>query len=74
MHYTALDFDYSAAFDGERVEAYERVLMDAIRGDQSLFASDVDVLHTWRVLQPVLDAWSHNDHDLLTYPLGTDPV
>lgn len=72
MHYTSLDFDYAAVFDGEQIEAYERVLMDAIRGDQSLFASDTDVVNTWRVLQPLLDAWSSTGDDLLTYRLGAD--
>lgn len=73
MHHTSLNFDYDNVFSGlQHIDAYERVLMDAVRGDQALFASDRDVRATWRVLQPVLDAWVGNDHGLLTYPKGAD--
>lgn len=73
MHHTALDFSYRKTFgEKQHIDAYERVLMDAIRGDQALFASDRDVRATWRVLQPVLDAWVGNEHGLLTYPKGVD--
>lgn len=71
-----LDFRYSDTFkDTPNVDAYERVLMDALRGDQALFASDREVLATWNVLQPVLDAWQDNDHNLHRYKLGVaDPL
>lgn len=72
MHYTSLDFSYQAAFGDQHVDAYERVVMDAIHGDQSLFASNADVQATWRVLQPILDAWARPGSDLLTYPMGSD--
>jgi glucose-6-phosphate 1-dehydrogenase len=77
MHHTALDFHYQSSyyqssFTGQHIDAYERVLIDAIRGDQSLFASDRDVLATWRVLQPVLDAWQASNHDLAVYPVGSN--
>lgn len=72
MHHTALNFSYQEAFGDQHIDAYERVVMDAIRGDQSLFASDADVQATWRVLQPILDAWARPGSDLLTYPMGSD--
>jgi len=72
MHHTALDFSYQEAFkDKQHIDAYERVLMDAIRGDQALFASDREVLATWRVLQPVLDAWETDGKGLQTYKAGS---
>ncbi len=72
MRHTALDFHYADTFKNTpHVDAYERVLMDAVRGDQSLFASDREVLATWHVLQPVLDAWNNSDLDLKTYELGS---
>lgn len=39
------------------MDAYERVLLDAIQGDQSLFASSTEILESWRIIQPLLDAW-----------------
>lgn len=72
MHHTSLDFSYQETFGDQHIDAYERVVMDAIRGDQSLFASDADVQATWRVLQPILDAWARPGSDLLTYPMGSD--
>jgi glucose-6-phosphate 1-dehydrogenase len=72
MHHAALDFRYRETFkDRQHIDAYERVLMDAIRGDQALFASDREVLATWRVLQPVLDAWESSGKGLLTYEAGS---
>ena len=71
MKHTALDFRYKDVFSGaSTVDAYERVLMDAINGDQSLFASDDEVLTTWRILQPLLDTWKGNDTDLKIYRVG----
>jgi glucose-6-phosphate 1-dehydrogenase len=39
-------------------EAYEQVLVDAIRSHKSLFTSSDEVLESWRVLQPILTTWS----------------
>jgi glucose-6-phosphate 1-dehydrogenase len=73
MHHTALDFRYAETFKHvQAVDAYERVLTDAIRGDQSLFASDREVMASWRVLQPVLDAWAATGEGLQFYESGTD--
>lgn len=72
MHHTALNFTYQEAFkDKQHIDAYERVLMDAVRGDQSLFASDREVLATWRVLQPVLEAWERSGDGLESYEAGS---
>lgn len=72
MEHAAMDFRYHDTFrDRQHIDAYERVLMDAIRGDRSLFASDREVLATWRTLQPVLDAWDGSGHGLLSYKPGS---
>ncbi|MGH7193501.1 MAG: glucose-6-phosphate dehydrogenase, partial [Candidatus Saccharimonadales bacterium] len=72
MEHAALDFRYHDTFsDRQHIDAYERVLMDAVRGDRSLFASDREVLATWRVLQPVLDVWQSSGDGLAGYPLGS---
>lgn len=62
-----LDYDYAHA---SHPDAYERVLLDACRGDHMLFASSAEVLASWRILQPVLDYWQNNSDDLELYEPG----
>ena len=70
---TTMDFDYATAFNIAQLDAYDRVLIDAMRGDQTLFASDEEVMASWRVLQPVLDAWqAAGNIDLVPYEPGSD--
>lgn len=51
--------------------AYERVFLDATRGDHSIFVSSQEVTDSWRIVQPVIKAWSQNTRDLLNYAPGT---
>lgn len=68
----AMDFSYQTTFgDVNHPNAYERVLVDAVKGDQTLFATSAEVLESWRILQPVLDAWDDNDDGLQTYANGS---
>ena len=70
---TSMNFTYGTAFDGvQNPDAYERVLVEAIRGDHLLFATDQEVLAAWRILQPVLDAWATGTPDLKIYDNGSD--
>lgn len=65
-----LAFNYEQYY--ERLpDAYERVLLDAIRGSQSLFASSGEVLESWRILEPIQEKWSLDSSDLLTYEPGS---
>jgi len=51
--------------------AYERVLVDAINSDQSMFASIGEVFETWRILDPVQEAWKNSKSDIKIYPRGS---
>jgi glucose-6-phosphate 1-dehydrogenase len=66
-----LDFSYQEAFDEEPPEAYERVLFDALQGDATLFIRNDEVLASWRVVQPIIDAFEHNALPLCFYPAGS---
>ncbi|MEM7808257.1 MAG: glucose-6-phosphate dehydrogenase [Planctomycetota bacterium] len=57
----AFDFDYSATFEKEPPEAYERLIADAIAGDQSLFIRGDEAEAAWQVVDPVLRGWSELD-------------
>lgn len=59
-----LDFVYKQYF-GRLPDAYEQVIVDAIRSRANLFASSQEVLASWTILQPVLDNW--DDRPLRTY-------
>lgn len=65
-----LRFIYEQRF-GRVPEAYEQVLIDAMRAKKSLFASSEEVLTSWKILQPVLDYWSMSDSDLKIYQPGS---
>jgi len=65
-----MDFDYSKSFGGTS-EAYERVIIDAVRGEQALFASSAEVLSSWRIVENVLEAWENSDNGLRMYEIGT---
>lgn len=67
-----LTFSYANHFDS-LPEAYERVLMDAIRSDRSLFTTSAEVLETWRILEPVQKYWEMHDHSLHIYNPGSTP-
>lgn len=69
-----MDFSYAQAFgtDSSHPGAYERVLVDAIRGDRTLFATSGEVLASWRIIEPVIQAWQGNDTDLHSYPSGSN--
>lgn len=53
-------------------EAYEQVLVDAVRSHKSLFTSSAEIIESWRVLQPLLDDWNKNNAPLPTYARGSD--
>jgi glucose-6-phosphate 1-dehydrogenase len=67
-----MDFRYSAAFGMASANAYERLLLDSMLGDASLFASSKFVELAWSLLMPILDAWkNHRAPDFPNYAAGT---
>lgn len=52
-------------------EAYEQVLVDAIRSRKSLFTSSDEVLRSWQVLEPLQQAWSLDNGQLPKYQTGS---
>jgi glucose-6-phosphate 1-dehydrogenase len=68
-----MDFDYSRSFAGTNghPDAYERVLVDAIRGDKTLFATSDEVLASWRILENVIHEWAKNGDSLQIYNTGS---
>ena len=67
-----MDFDYGTAFGSEPPEAYERLLLDAMKGDATLYARGDWVDSAWALLEPVLKAWAGGDASKFpNYEAGT---
>ncbi|MCE5293558.1 MAG: glucose-6-phosphate dehydrogenase [Chlamydiales bacterium] len=67
-----MDFRYGSYFGVEPPEAYERLIIDCILGDSTLFAREDEVLASWKLLSPVLERWQEEPpHDFPNYPAGS---
>lgn len=68
-------FDFSFRVDGPKAqytEEYEKLLLDCIAGDQTLFASSREVRAMWRFTDPIVQAWQDDLVPLASYPPDTD--
>lgn len=55
-----MDFHYSEAFTEQSPEAYERLILDALLDESSLFPTNAEVERSWQILDPVLDYWAEH--------------
>ena len=56
-----MEFLYGSAFMSQSPEAYERLILDAMRGDATLFTRNDEVDAQWSIIDPVLKAWHAAD-------------
>ncbi len=68
---TSMDFDYEEQFTEEDLDGYERLLLDALLGDQTLFIRSDEVHEAWRIVTPLLQAFADPDFPLARYASGT---
>ena len=67
-----MEFNYSSSFGGSSPEAYERLLLDVMAGDATLFMRRDAVEAAWQWVTPILEAWEHQHvHFLPEYRSGT---
>lgn len=66
-----MHFKYSEQFGTSGVDAYEKVLLDIIDGDQMLFNRSDELEHSWRFIENILRGWENYDVPLYTYEKGT---
>jgi glucose-6-phosphate 1-dehydrogenase len=72
MRSVDMDFHYRSAFDGSLPEAYERLLLEALAGDASLFNRSDAIEASWHLLDPVLQGWEAPPSPApLPYPVGS---
>jgi glucose-6-phosphate 1-dehydrogenase len=68
-----MDFHYSSSFGKASPEAYERLLLDAMAGDATLFARRDEVENAWKWIDQIEQAWHHSSNPpaMCEYPAGT---
>jgi glucose-6-phosphate 1-dehydrogenase len=67
----ALDFSYRQTWKHSLPEAYERLLLDVMRGDSSLFTRSDQVEAAWKVIDPILNAWAQRGFPISAYEPGS---
>ena len=72
MRSVDMDFHYRSSFNGSLPEAYERLLLEALAGDASLFTRSDSIEAAWSLLDPILQGWEvQAAAGLLFYPVGS---
>jgi glucose-6-phosphate 1-dehydrogenase len=72
MRSVEMDFHFRSAFDAALPEAYERLLLDALAGDASLFTRNDSIEAAWRLLDPIVESWeAQASSPMLVYPVGS---
>jgi glucose-6-phosphate 1-dehydrogenase len=72
MRSVEMDFHYRDSFGDALPEAYEKLLLDALEGDASLFTRSDAIEASWKLIDPVLQAWGRqNRPEMTSYTPGT---
>jgi glucose-6-phosphate 1-dehydrogenase len=66
----AMDFRYGTTFGSNTPEAYERLLLDAMRGDATLFTRRDEIEEQWAFIDPILASWEREGQPPPLYPAG----
>ena len=71
LNYVPLDMSFQDVFQVRNPDAYERLILDVIRGNQTLFMRRDEVEAAWEWIDPILAAWERNRQGVVGYPAGT---
>ncbi|MGB3416953.1 MAG: glucose-6-phosphate dehydrogenase [Mesorhizobium sp.] len=66
-----LDMSFAQSFKGRSPDAYERLIMDVIRGNQTLFMRRDEVEAAWKWIDPIQNAWAAGQQEVQGYTAGT---
>jgi glucose-6-phosphate 1-dehydrogenase len=66
-----MEFLYGTAFLSQSPEAYERLIVDAMRGDPTLFTRNDEVEAQWEICEPIVHAWETTPGPLAQYEAGS---
>ena len=68
----SLDLNYTEAFQRPSPDAYERLLMDVVQGNPTLFMRRDEVEAAWAWVEPILVGWANSERGPRRYPAGTN--
>jgi len=68
LEYIELDTDLAP----QEISAYGRLILDVVKGDSTLSIRDDEAEESWRIVEPILEAWRRGDVPLLDYPAGSE--
>ncbi len=71
IRWVNMDFRYGSSFGVEPPEAYERLLLDCMLGDSTLYARRDMTERGWEIVTPLLEAWTSPAKDFPSYAAGT---
>ena len=71
LSYVPLDMSFADTFEVRNPDAYERLIMDVVRGSQTLFMRRDEVEAAWEWIDPILDAWGASSEQPKSYTAGT---
>ncbi|MFD0916195.1 glucose-6-phosphate dehydrogenase [Pseudahrensia aquimaris] len=71
LKHVPLDMSFAENFDERAPDAYERLLLDVIRGNQTLFMRRDEVEAAWRWIDPIFEAWEDRSQAVRSYTAGT---
>jgi glucose-6-phosphate 1-dehydrogenase len=67
----SLDLDFTEGAQSRRLEAYERLLMDVMRGNLTLFVRRDEQEAAWKWVEPIMSSWSKSGEPPKPYTAGT---
>ena len=71
LSHVPLDMSFASVFNVRNPDAYERLVMDVVRGNQTLFMRRDEVEAAWRWIDPILEAWAASREAPKPYTAGT---
>jgi len=71
LRHVSLDMSFAQSFQARNPDAYERLIMDVVRGNQTLFMRRDEVEAAWMWVDPIITAWEENRQQPQGYTAGT---
>jgi glucose-6-phosphate 1-dehydrogenase len=71
LRHVPLDMSFAQSFGVRNPDAYERLVMDVVRGNQTLFMRRDEVEAAWKWVDPILEAWEDSRQEAQGYTAGT---
>ena len=71
LQHVSLDMSFAEAFAVRNPDAYERLILDTVRGNQTLFMRRDEVEAAWAWVDPIIEAWSASNDSPRAYTAGT---